>query len=49
MIPFRQISIASHLSLYLLLSPFTISDSAQDVSDPSDNGRKTPPNPPNYL
>ena len=37
MIPFRQISIASHISLYLLLSPFTISDSAQDVSDPSDN------------
>ena len=37
MIPFRQISIASHISLYLLLSPFTISNSAQDVSDPSDN------------
>ena len=38
--PFRQISLTFHISLYLLLSPFAISDSEQHTPDPSDNAEK---------
>ena len=38
--PFRQISLTFHISLYLLLSPFAISDSEQHTPDPSDNTEK---------
>ena len=38
--PFRQISLTFHISLYLLLSPFAISDSEQHTPDSSDNAEK---------